>query len=114
MARSLLTVLDSLREKIDALNRGVETLRTRNRELEEENEVLRRTIEDTVRERDKARLDSDFLAVSHRLAYTHPEPNLGNIPYFPGSAAPLQCSGTQTMTHILPAPSPRTRPAPLG
>lgn len=68
MARSLLTVLDSLREKIDALNRGVETLRTRNRELEEENEVLRRTIEDTVRERDKARLDSDFLAVSHRLA----------------------------------------------
>ena len=68
MARSLLTVLDSLREKIDALNRGVETLRTHNRELEEENEVLRRTIEDTVRERDKARLDSDFLAVSHRLA----------------------------------------------
>ena len=68
MAPSLLSVLESMREKIDALNESVNDLRTRNRMLEEENEVLRRTIEDTSRERDKARLESDFLAVSHRLA----------------------------------------------
>ena len=68
MAPSLLSVLESMREKIDALNESVDDLRTRNRMLEEENEVLRRTIEDTSRERDKARLESDFLAVSHRLA----------------------------------------------
>lgn len=68
MAPSLLSVLESMREKIDALNESVNDLRTRNRMLEEENEVLRRTIEDTSRERDKAQLESDFLAVSHRLA----------------------------------------------
>lgn len=68
MASSLLSVLDSMRNKIDALNESVEALRARNRMLEEENEVLRRTIEDTSRERDKAKLESDFLTVSHKLA----------------------------------------------
>lgn len=68
MASSLLTVLESMRVKIDALNESVEELRTRNRMLEEENQVLRRTIDDTSRERDKAKLESDFLAVSYRLA----------------------------------------------
>ncbi len=68
MASSLLSVLESMRMKIDALNESVEALRTQNRLLEEENEVLRRTVEETAHERDKAKLDSDFLAVSHRLA----------------------------------------------
>lgn len=57
-----------MRVKIGALKESVDELRARNRMLEEENEVLRRTIEDTARERDKAKLESDFLAVSHRLA----------------------------------------------
>ncbi|MDE5790899.1 MAG: hypothetical protein K2H96_06705 [Muribaculaceae bacterium] len=68
MAPSLLSVLESMRVKIGALKESVDELRARNRMLEEENEVLRRTIEDTARERDKAKLESDFLAVSHRLA----------------------------------------------
>ncbi|MDE6409569.1 MAG: hypothetical protein K2K81_04920 [Muribaculaceae bacterium] len=68
MAPSLLSVLESMRVKIGALKESVDELRARNRILEEENEVLRRTIEDTARERDKAKLESDFLAVSHRLA----------------------------------------------
>ena len=68
MATSLLTVLDSMRDKIDALNESVAALRARNRELEDENEALRRTVSDTARERDKAKLESEFLAVSYRLA----------------------------------------------
>lgn len=68
MAPSLLSVLESMRVKIGALKESVDELRARNRMLEEENEVLRRSIEDMTRERDKAKLESDFLAVSHRLA----------------------------------------------
>lgn len=68
MASTLLTVLKQLRDKIDALNESVENLRSHTRILEEENEVLRRTIEETVLERDKARTEAEFLAVSHRLA----------------------------------------------
>ena len=68
MATSLITVLDSMREKIDALDQSVAALRARNKELEEENEALRRTVSDTVWERDRAKLDSEFLTVSYRLA----------------------------------------------
>ncbi|MDE7413049.1 MAG: hypothetical protein K2N05_04560 [Muribaculaceae bacterium] len=68
MASSLLSVLESMRGKIDVLKENVEDLRVRNRILEEENQALRRTVEDTRRERDKAKLESDFLSVSHRLA----------------------------------------------
>ncbi|MDE6718229.1 MAG: hypothetical protein K2J70_08580 [Muribaculaceae bacterium] len=68
MASTLLTVLESLQVKIDALNESVSSLRVRNRMLEEENESLRRTIEETRMERDRAKTDSEFLAVSHRLA----------------------------------------------
>ena len=68
MASSLLSVLESMRVKIDSLTENVETLREKNRMLEEENEVLRRTIDETRIERDKAKLESDFLTVSHRLA----------------------------------------------
>lgn len=57
-----------MREKIDALDQSVAALRARNKELEEENEALRRTVSDTVRERDRAKLDSEFLTVSYRLA----------------------------------------------
>ncbi|MDE6297785.1 MAG: hypothetical protein K2L89_08055, partial [Muribaculaceae bacterium] len=68
MASSLLSVLESMRDKIDALSESVTLLREQNRLLEEENESLRRTIEDTTLQRDKAQLESEFLAVSHRLA----------------------------------------------
>ena len=68
MASTLLTVLETLQVKIDALNESVSSLRVRNRMLEEENESLRRTIEETRLERDRAKTDSEFLAVSHRLA----------------------------------------------
>lgn len=68
MASSLLSVLESLRVKIEALNESVATLRAQKKELEDENESLRRSLAEAQLERDKARLDSDFLAVSHRLA----------------------------------------------
>ncbi|MBD5236567.1 MAG: hypothetical protein HDS62_03385 [Bacteroidales bacterium] len=68
MASSLIQVLQSLREKIDTLNEEVAALRSRNRLLEEDNEVLRRSIRDSEQERDRAKLDAEFLAISHRLA----------------------------------------------
>lgn len=68
MAQSLLTVLETMREKIDALNASIEQLHLRNRALEEENKELRREIEAAVREKEKAQLETEYLAVSHRLA----------------------------------------------
>ncbi|MDE6836456.1 MAG: hypothetical protein K2J03_05835, partial [Muribaculaceae bacterium] len=40
----------------------------RNRLREEVNDVLRRSIRDSEQERDRAKLDAEFLAISHRLA----------------------------------------------
>ncbi len=43
-------------------------LMDRNRELEEENESLRRALAEAKSDRDRALLDAEYLTVSHRLA----------------------------------------------
>lgn len=68
MAQSLLSVLETMREKIDALNAGIQELRERNRQLEEENQELRREMESALRDKQKAELETQYLSVSHRLA----------------------------------------------
>ena len=68
MATSLLTTLESLREKIAAMAASVDRLRENNSSLRMENEELRRQLSQALKERDEARLESEFLAVSHRLA----------------------------------------------
>jgi len=68
MAISLLSVLEQLREKIAAQAANVERLRDNNSELKSENEDLRRQLQQALKERDEARLESEFLSVSHRLA----------------------------------------------
>lgn len=68
MAASLQMMLDSLTGKIKGLISRNETLETRIAELEEENAELRRKAEEAEKERDRARLDSEFLAMSHKLA----------------------------------------------
>lgn len=68
MAASLLSMLDALNGKIQGLLEKNDTLEKRSRELEEENADLRRQIAVALKERDRARLDSEFLAMSHKLA----------------------------------------------
>lgn len=68
MATSLLSVLESLREKIAAMAANVEKLRENNTSLQMENDELRRQLRQALKERDEARLESEFLAVSHKLA----------------------------------------------
>lgn len=68
MAASLLSLLDDLNAKLREMIEKNEALTVRNRELEEENAGLRRSMDEAVRERDRARLDSEFLAMSHKLA----------------------------------------------
>lgn len=61
-------MLDALNGKIQGLLEKNDTLEKRSRELEEENADLRRQIAVALKERDRARLDSEFLAMSHKLA----------------------------------------------
>lgn len=68
MATPLQSILETLREKIAGMRRECEELRERNRLLEEENAQYRLQAEEAGKERDKALLDAEFLAVSHRLA----------------------------------------------
>lgn len=68
MATSLLSVLESMQQKIEALTVRAAELRERNEALEETNRQLQRQIEEITAERDRASLDSEFLALSHRLA----------------------------------------------
>lgn len=68
MATSLLSVLESMQQKIEALTVRAAVLRERNAALEETNRQLQRQIEEITAERDRASLDSEFLALSHRLA----------------------------------------------
>ena len=68
MAAPLLDVLSSLKEKIEEQRGKYARLRERNRQLEEENAELRRLAAEAQKERDRALLDAEYLAVSHKLA----------------------------------------------
>ena len=68
MATPLLSVLESLRVQIEVRREQYERLSERTRQLEEENAELRRLAAEAQQERDRARLDADYLAVSHKLA----------------------------------------------
>lgn len=68
MASSLLAALQQMQTRIAEISAEMDSLREQNRLLTEENQSLRRDLADTALERDKAKLDAQFLAVSHKLA----------------------------------------------
>lgn len=68
MATPLPDILDTLRIQIEARRKEYARLKERNRLLEEENADLRRLAAEAQKEREKAMLDAEFLAVSHKLA----------------------------------------------
>lgn len=68
MATPLPDILDTLRLQIEAKRKEYARLKERNRLLEEENADLRRLAAEAQKEREKAMLDAEFLAVSHKLA----------------------------------------------
>lgn len=68
MATPLPDILDTLRLQIEARRKEYARLKERNRLLEEENADLRRLAAQAQKEREKAMLDAEFLAVSHKLA----------------------------------------------
>lgn len=68
MATLLPDILDTLRLQIEARRKEYARLKERNRLLEEENADLRRLAAEAQKEREKAMLDAEFLAVSHKLA----------------------------------------------
>lgn len=68
MANRLLTLLENLRREIIALKERNNDLERLNSTLVAENDALRRDIESAKAERDKAILDVEFMAVSHKLA----------------------------------------------
>lgn len=68
MAEPLLTILEQLDARVQALQSENERLRNRAATLETENADLRRAADESARTRDRALLDAEFLAVSHRLA----------------------------------------------
>ena len=67
-SQSLQNTLEILKGRIDALVARNRSLLLRISSLEEENEDLRKKAEEAYAERDRARLDAEFLAVSHELA----------------------------------------------
>lgn len=72
MAESLIATLEKLDARIKDITARNALLAARNRELEELNADLLRKAQEAERERDRARLDAEYLAVSHRLA-DHPD-----------------------------------------
>ena len=68
MATPFPDILDTLRLQIEARRKEYARLKERNRLLEEENADLRRLAAEAQKEREKAMLDAEFLAVSHKLA----------------------------------------------
>ena len=68
MATPLPDILDTLRLQIEARRKEYSRLKESNRLLEEENADLRRLAAEAQKEREKAMLDAEFLAVSHKLA----------------------------------------------
>lgn len=72
MAESLIATLEKLDARIKDITARNALLAARNRELEELNADLLRKAQEAERERDRARLDAEYLTVSHRLA-DHPD-----------------------------------------
>ena len=68
MSSQLQSVMTELLAKTERLSEKQRLLEERCRELETENEDLRRQLQQTEKERDNARLDAQYLTVSHRLA----------------------------------------------
>lgn len=68
MARPLITLLESLRDKISELDAAQDVLLGRLEKLKEENDALRRDLAEKDRLLEKANSDIEFLTVSHRLA----------------------------------------------
>lgn len=68
MAQSLLSILEQLQGNIETLKEEIGRLRQKNRELEEENAGLREKTAEAEASREKALLDAEYMAVSHKLA----------------------------------------------
>lgn len=68
MAESLITTLERLDARIKDVTMRNARLVEQNHRLEEEISDLRLEIAEARRERDRARLDAEYLTVSHRLA----------------------------------------------
>lgn len=68
MARQLLRVIDDLRSSIVKLASQRDSLRIENERLAKELETLRGQLEESRKELSAARMEVDFLTVSHRLA----------------------------------------------
>lgn len=68
MARTLLTILGDLEQRISLLQGEMEELRRKNSELEQLNAELVKRETEARQARDTALTDVDYLKVSHRLA----------------------------------------------
>lgn len=68
MARTLLTILGDLEQRISLLQGEMEELRRKNSELEQLNSELVKREAEARQARDAALTDVDYLKVSHRLA----------------------------------------------
>ena len=68
MARTLLTILDELEQRIEQLQGEMEDLRRKYSELEEQNAYLIRQEEAARRAREAALADVEYLKISYRLA----------------------------------------------
>ena len=68
MARTLLTILDELEQRIEQLQGEMEDLRRKYSELEEQNAYLMRQEEAARRAREAALADVEYLKISYRLA----------------------------------------------
>lgn len=68
MARNLISILDTLEQRIELLKEENEGLRKINNELEQSNSELRRSMAKAAEDREKALLDVEYLRISHKLA----------------------------------------------
>lgn len=68
MAETLVSILEKLEQKIKVLKEQNKELVVSNEQLREENTELRRQARLSDEIRDKALLDAEYLAVSHKLA----------------------------------------------
>lgn len=68
MEESLFSILDKLEDRIRNLTEQNSRLELLNEELKEDNENLKRKAAEAEAARERAELDAEFLAVSHKLA----------------------------------------------
>lgn len=68
MADSLISILEKLEKKIKGLRFENESLRAENARLLSEHAELRQKAEEADTHRERAMLDAEYLAVSHKLA----------------------------------------------